>query len=268
MRSLAALACLTAFACARPPVEPAESVAATPDAASGSLQPTRAGAAGGAGAAGAGGAGGAHGGETVVCIQAAARTTLAGTCEPKSAECGLLGDTDCGQCPVGRMCFHNRCFTPQGASPQGVVGDLARALYNGEEGQRFTILDDGILEFGEAAVWTNGLDLQANLYVMCVGTRVLARSILLHADDIPPFDNGIRSDGTPVVFVIDPPLAVVRGETIDMMFRVPNGAYPERSGVSGIVTHDVDPSSHFISTDYGGISPDVDWDYMVVLYRH
>jgi hypothetical protein len=142
-----------------------------------------------------------------------------------------------------------------------------RALYQDEAGQRFTVQTDGVVELIEAAVWTSGPEIEANIYVDCTGLRTLIWNIPIPAARVPAYD-GHHSDGTPVRIDLDPPLSVRRGEQIDVTFRAPRATFPTWSAVSGIEIRDVDPNSYMIEGTDKGIEASPDLDYAMAIYIH
>jgi hypothetical protein len=193
--------------------------------------------------------------------------TRPGPCEPHGLECGTFEGVECGLCALNEHCFANRCYTRQGVPPSGQHPALQRALYAREEGQRFTVRVDGVLELVDAALWTDGFDVEANVYLDCNGQRTLIRNIPIPADRIPAY-SGDFSERWSLEIPIHPPLLVRRGETMDIMFRLPEGAFPARSGTSGVELRDVDPESHFVFGALNHIQPMLDWDYDVTAYVH
>jgi hypothetical protein len=196
-------------------------------------------------------------------------TTSPGICQSLGLECEPAADLDCGRCQAERQCYQHRCYTEAGPPPEGFDAPLLRGLYADGEGQSFDIQEDGVVERLAATLFTQGADLEVDLYVYCGGVRTLTQRIPLPASEVPPYDFH-RGTG-PIDVALQPPLELHAGDTFDVIFRAPLATYPNSaniSGVSGIYTTDVDPHSHFISGDYNGISDNVTWDYMVLLYMH
>jgi hypothetical protein len=194
------------------------------------------------------------------------RTTRSGPCEASGFECGSDAGRDCGRCQEDELCVENRCYVTHGAPPVSAP-PLMRGLYDDEEGQSIVIRRDGVVEGLVAALWTSGLDLEANLYVECDGESRPARSIPIPADRVPSY-SGIHSSMNPVEISVEPPLRVRRDETVLVMFRTPGTSDPFLASVSGIYMENVDPYSRFISREWRGIGSDVNWDYMVTVLVH
>jgi hypothetical protein len=207
---------------------------------------------------------------SVECDFDAELTTLPGPCQSRGLECSDDGGTDCGRCQGALQCFENRCYTEAGPPVSGFDAPLKRALYGSEEGQSFEIQTDGTVERLEAALWTDGPDLEVNIYGYCNGERTLIQSIPLPAANIPGYTLAHAGPKGPVVVELEPPLQVHQGDTLDVMFRTPLASDAQNCGTSGIYDSDVDPHSHFVSVEYYGITPDIGstWDYMVDLFIH
>jgi hypothetical protein len=143
-----------------------------------------------------------------------------------------------------------------------------RGLYQEPEGMRCVVESEGTLERVEAALWSNqAKPISMDVYISCDGGMEKAASMELPGSSFPVYD-GIHSDMRSTTFVLDPPLRVLSGDTVAVLFRVESAVAPGTGGVSGIEMEDVNFDCEFTeySQQVGLLGHE--WDFKARLHLH
>lgn len=234
--------------------------------------PASGGGAHGGGSAASGGQDAGAGGGTGTCTFAGTLQTGDGPCAGDGLECDAPGEATCGACAGSETCFANRCYRPQGPPP--TYFGLMRGLFATPEGERCLVAEGGVLERVEAALWVHGVTaVTMDVYISCGDTMVKAATVSLPAAAFPVYVNGPNQEQRSTTFVVDPPLALAKGDTVAALFHAEGALFPDLSAVEGVYLEDVEPGCVFTGYDAkpgigaeGG--PPGTGDYMARFYIH
>jgi hypothetical protein len=175
----------------------------------------------------------------------------------------------CGACSGSATCFANRCYHSFGPPPSFPPA-LAKGLFSSPEGERCTVNVDGTLERVEAVLWSVGCTaITMDVYVSCGAQLVKAATVSLSCLALPGYTGTVNEPAQSTTFVLDPPVALKKGDLVQALFRAEGAEAPTKGAVSGLYLNDEDHGCAHTGYDLNAEPPVNDGsDYMARFYIH